>query len=234
MGWGVCRGGPSRAQHSTPFPAFWPGACLFWAVWLRLQPAGVAAFCATALALSYGFWRYQRWESRIIEDWSFIRWGEYVTGAFIGARRRRGAKLGPFPMGQTSHKHRNQCQERDRDEVPSVQSCPACYRIEQSQPETGPNPGRAKRIEHEAGNPGYLRRSHLTSPSGATGLSAAAFGPPSCGRWRGNPPLPTPRRSSGCLDPGPQVPRCGIRPAPSQRCSLQPVRPVTPLVPFQN
>lgn len=55
------------------------------AVWMGLGLVGVAAFCATALALSYGFWRYQRWEQRVIKDWSFLQWGEFVTGAFLGA-----------------------------------------------------------------------------------------------------------------------------------------------------
>ena len=50
------------------------------------RPWGSSPSALTALALSYGFYRYQRWEAaRVIEDWSFLQWGEFVTGAFIGA-----------------------------------------------------------------------------------------------------------------------------------------------------
>ena len=74
-------------------PGVLVGAMPILAVWLRLPPLGILTFCATALALSYGFWRYQRWEQRVIEDWSFLQWGEFVTGAFLGAG---GALLAPI------------------------------------------------------------------------------------------------------------------------------------------
>ena len=73
----------SAVLHTLP--GILAGAMPVLAVSLELRTADVAALCATALALSYGFWRYQRWEAAKIEDWSFIQWGEYVTGAFIGA-----------------------------------------------------------------------------------------------------------------------------------------------------
>ena len=87
---------PGRMEHKLNWrsikgaiihgaPGAMVGAMPILAVWFRLPPLGVITFCATALALSYGFWRYQRWEQRVIEDWSFLQWGEFVTGAFIGA-----------------------------------------------------------------------------------------------------------------------------------------------------
>ena len=70
------------------------------AVWLRLSPLGILTCCATALALSYGFYRYQRWEAAKIKDWSFLQWGEFVTGGFIGA----GAAIAaPFLISLLSH-----------------------------------------------------------------------------------------------------------------------------------
>ena len=66
-------------------PGVLVGAMPILAVWLRLPPLGILTFCATALALSYGFYRYQRWEAAKIEDWSFLQWGEFVTGGSIGA-----------------------------------------------------------------------------------------------------------------------------------------------------
>ena len=53
-------------------PGVMVGAMPILAVWLRLPPPGILTFCATALALSHGFYRYQRWEAAKIEDWSFI------------------------------------------------------------------------------------------------------------------------------------------------------------------
>ena len=61
------------------------GGLPFLALRLGLDPAGVAVFMAVSLALAVGFWKYQRWEDRKIEDWSFIQWGEYVSGAVLGA-----------------------------------------------------------------------------------------------------------------------------------------------------
>ena len=49
-----------------------------------LPPLGITTFCLTALGLSYGFYRDQRWEASRIQDWSFIQWGEFIAGAFIG------------------------------------------------------------------------------------------------------------------------------------------------------
>ena len=66
-------------------PGVMVGAMPILAVWLRLPPLGIITFCLTALALSYGFYRYQRWEASRIQDWSFIQWGEFVAGGFIGA-----------------------------------------------------------------------------------------------------------------------------------------------------
>ena len=67
-------------------PAFHalPGAMPSLAVWLRLPPLGIITFCLTALALSYCFYRYQRWDVSRIQDWSFIQWDECIAGAFIG------------------------------------------------------------------------------------------------------------------------------------------------------
>ena len=87
---------PGRLEHKLTWrsiqsavlhgvPGVLVGAMPVLGVWLRLPPVHLLAFCATALALSYGFWRYQRWEGRVVQDWSFLQWGEFVTGAFIGA-----------------------------------------------------------------------------------------------------------------------------------------------------
>lgn len=73
----------SMVLHALPGAMV--GAMPIMAVWLRMPPVYLLTFCATALALSYGFYRYQRWEASKIEDWSFIQWGEFVAGAFIGA-----------------------------------------------------------------------------------------------------------------------------------------------------
>ena len=73
----------SAVLHAVP--GAMAGAMPLLAVWMGLNALGVVVFCLVSLALSYGFWRYQRWESRVIQDFSSIQWGEYVTGAFIGA-----------------------------------------------------------------------------------------------------------------------------------------------------
>ena len=69
-------------------PAFHalPGAMPSLAVWLRLPPLEIITFCLTSLALSNGFYRYQRWDVSRIQDWSFIQWGEFVARGFIRAR----------------------------------------------------------------------------------------------------------------------------------------------------
>ena len=77
------RAAKSAALHALPGAMV--GAMPLLAVWMDLGSTGTAVFCLLALALSVGFWRYQRWESRVIQDFSFIQWGEFVTGAFIGA-----------------------------------------------------------------------------------------------------------------------------------------------------
>ena len=91
---------PGRMEHKLSWrsikgallhevPGVLVGAMPILAGWFRLPPLGILTFCATALALSYGFYRYQRWEAAKIEDWSFLQWGEqwgeFVTGGFIGA-----------------------------------------------------------------------------------------------------------------------------------------------------
>ena len=86
---------PGRMEHNLSWrsvksaiihvvPGMMVGAMPILAVWLRMPPMYLLTFCVTALALSWGFYRYQRWEASRIQDWSFIQWGEFVAGAFIG------------------------------------------------------------------------------------------------------------------------------------------------------
>ena len=69
---------PGTVSGGLPFIPLWLGLdsplLLIWS----------AVFSAVALALAVGFWKYQRWEDKVITDWSFIQWGEFVTGATLG------------------------------------------------------------------------------------------------------------------------------------------------------
>ena len=75
---------PGRLEHNLSWrsikgavlhgvPGVLVGAMPIMAVWLRLPLLGILTFCATVLALSYGFYRYQRWEASRIQDWSFLQ-----------------------------------------------------------------------------------------------------------------------------------------------------------------
>ena len=55
-------------------------------MWLGLGVISVVVYCLTTTLQSYVSWRHQRWESRMVQDWSFIQWGEFVTGTLIGTR----------------------------------------------------------------------------------------------------------------------------------------------------
>ena len=77
-----------RATKNAVFhalPGTISGGMPFLALWMKLELVAVAVFMAVSLALAVGFWLYQRWENRAIRDWSFIQWGEYVSGAVLGA-----------------------------------------------------------------------------------------------------------------------------------------------------
>ena len=73
----------SAVLHAVP--GMMVGAMPLLGVWMDLGALSTLVFCFLALGLAVGFWRYQRWESRVIQDFSFIQWGEFMTGAFIGA-----------------------------------------------------------------------------------------------------------------------------------------------------
>ena len=61
------------------------GGLPFLALWMKLDLISVTVFMTVSLALAVGFWKYQRWEDKALTDWSFIQWGEYVSGAVLGA-----------------------------------------------------------------------------------------------------------------------------------------------------